>query len=88
MNSFMIDNLSVDDGPDYLRQLKDVNLLVYRANGSFKDALFGVKWINTCLKRHCKGKKYCFPVDMDELFVFDTRKYGSLHGAPLCRCGR
>jgi len=74
----MIDNLSIDDGSNYLRQLKDVNVFLYRANGSYKDAMFGVEWINTCLKRHCTGQ-YCFAVDMDELFVFNARKYSSLY---------
>lgn len=74
----MIDNLSIDGGPNYLRLLKDVNIILYRADGSFKDAMFGVEWINICMKRHCAGQ-YCFAVDMDELFVFDTQKYRSLH---------
>jgi len=73
----MVDNLSIDNGPRYLKSLKEINLLLYRAEDSYRDADYGTLWINRLLKEHCHGQ-YCFTVDVDELFMFDTRQYASL----------
>lgn len=70
----MIDNRSEDGGPAYLKSLADINLRLYRAEGSYKDAVFGTRWVNRLLQAHCSGQ-YCFTVDVDELFLFDSRKY-------------
>ncbi len=74
----MIDNLSVDDGSYYLKQIKDVNIVLYRANGSYREAKSGTDWVMYCLEKYCVGQ-YCFTVDADELFVFDRSKYSSIH---------
>lgn len=73
----MVDNLSEDSGSEYLKSLKDINLWLYRTEDSYRDADFGTRWVNLLLKKHCLGQ-YCFTVDVDELFIFDTRKYISL----------
>jgi hypothetical protein len=74
----MIDNLSEDRGPEYLRNLKNLDLLLYRAEESYRDAAFGTAWINQLLQEHCINQ-YCFTVDVDELFLFDSRKFPTLH---------
>jgi hypothetical protein len=74
----MIDNLSEDRGPEYLKSLKNINLLLYRTEDSYRDAAFGTAWINQLLQEHCINQ-YCFTVDVDELFVFDSRRYRDLH---------
>jgi len=74
----MIDNMSEDEGPDYLRGLKNINMLLYQNNRSYEKAAMGTDWVNCLLKKHCVGQ-YCFTVDADELFVFDSEKYASLN---------
>ena len=73
----MIDNLSTDGGAEYLKQIKDVNMLIYRAEGSFKEAGSGTYWITYCLQKYCINQ-YCLIVDADELFVYDSRKFSSI----------
>jgi len=73
----MIDNLSLDDGPQYLKSLEKINLLLYRTEDSYREANYGTLWVNNLLEEHCLDQ-YCFTVDVDELFVFDTAKYPSL----------
>lgn len=72
-----IDNLSEDAGPKYLESLKDINLWLYRTEDSYRDAAYGTTWINELLGKHCRGH-YCFTIDVDELFLFDTTKYQTL----------
>ena len=74
----MIDNLSKDGGPEYLKSLKNINLLLYRNSDSYEKASMGTEWVNCLLKEHCAGQ-YCFTVDADELFYFDTDKYASFN---------
>ena len=74
----MIDNLSEDEGPEYLKNLRDINLIMYRADDSYRDAAYGTKWVNQILEKYCIDQ-YCFTVDADELFLFDSRKYHTLH---------
>ena len=73
----MIDNLSEDEGPGYLKSLENINLWLYRTEDSYKDAAYGTTWINQLLQAHCQGQ-YCFTVDIDELFMVDIKKYQSL----------
>lgn len=73
----MIDNLSEDGGPEFLKSLKDINLRLYQTKSSYKEAAYGTKWVNQLLQRHCTGK-YAFTVDVDELFFLDPRKYLTL----------
>jgi hypothetical protein len=74
----MIDNLSEDEGPEYLKSLNNINLRLYRTEESYRDAAYGTKWINQLLEQSCINQ-YCFTVDVDELFVFDSRKYQTLN---------
>jgi len=74
----MVDNLSNDEGPEYLKGLKDINILLYQSNNSYEEAAMGTDWVNCLLKKHCIGQ-YCFTVDADELFVFDTERFTSLN---------
>ncbi len=74
----MIDNVSEDNGVAYLRELKDVNIVIYSAEGSFREAVFGSVWINELLNKYCIDQ-YCFVVDIDELFYINTNIYTNLH---------
>lgn len=73
----MVDNLSEDGGPEYLRSLTNINLRLYRTDESYREAAYGTKWVNDLLQRHCIDQ-YCFTVDVDELFMFDKRSYLTL----------
>lgn len=73
----MVDNLSEDDGVDYLKHLKDINIKIYQAEGSYRDAEFGTGWINQLLEKHCKNQ-YCFTLDVDELFYLDKSRFTDL----------
>lgn len=73
----MIDNLSEDEGPGYLKSLGNINLWLYRTEDSYKDAAYGTTWINQLLHVHCKDQ-YCFTVDIDELFLIDLKKNKTL----------
>lgn len=72
-----VDNRSHDEGPRYLQGLENINLRLFRADASYREAGFGTDWINYLLRRYCAGQ-YCFTVDVDELFTFDRLRYGSL----------
>ncbi|KAG1665682.1 hypothetical protein GQR58_019183 [Nymphon striatum] len=74
----MVDNLSDDDGVQFLKQLEDINLWVYQAKGSYKDANFGTMWVNGLLEKHCTNQ-YCFTLDVDELFLFDSSRFDNLN---------
>ncbi len=74
----MIDNLSEDEGPEYLKRLENINLRLYRTEDSYRDAAYGTGWVNQILEQYCVDQ-YCFTVDVDELFLFDSRKYQNLH---------
>ena len=61
----LIDNLSGDAGPEYLKSLENINLWLYRTEDSYRDAAYGTRWVNELLREHCGGH-YCFTVDVDE----------------------
>ena len=73
----MVDNLSEDEGPEFLQSLRNINLWLYRTEDSYRDADYGTKWVNKLLEKHCRDQ-YCFTVDVDELFVLDSSRYESL----------
>lgn len=75
----MIDNLSGDEGPEYLKSLKNINMLLYQNSSSYENAAMGTDWVNNLLEEHCVGQ-YCFTVDADELFCINTEKYALLNG--------
>lgn len=70
----MIDNLSDDGGPEYIKQLTNINIKLYLANGSYQKAAYGTTWINSLLQKFCNNS-YCFVVDIDELFYFDRKQF-------------
>jgi len=74
----MIDNESTDGGPSYLKEQADVSL--FRANGSYKRARFGMDWVNWLLRKYGHDH-WCLTVDPDELLVYpfcDTRPLRAL----------
>jgi len=73
----MINNLSVDSSVEYLKQLKDINIDIYNANNSYREAAYGTSWVNELLTEYCKNQ-YCFTVDVDELFYLNNCKYKNL----------
>lgn len=74
----VIDNGSTDDGPALLAAADDVS--VWRTEASYRDARFGVDWVNALLARHARGR-WVLAVDPDEFLVYphhDTRGLGAL----------
>ncbi|WP_406869930.1 glycosyltransferase family 2 protein [Thioclava sp. 'Guangxiensis'] len=63
----MVDNGSDDDSAAYLAAQPDVWLWQTRA--SYRDARFGMDWINGLLLAHGQGA-WCLTVDADELLVY------------------
>jgi len=70
--------MSEDAGSEYLKGLENINLLLYRTEDSYRDAAYGTRWVNQLLREHCRDR-YCFTVDVDELFLYDSRKYQTLN---------
>lgn len=60
-----IDNGSKDGSFNYLKNL-DENIMLFLTYDSYKDANYGVNWINTILKNYCNNY-WCLVVDIDEL---------------------
>lgn len=74
----IVANDSTDGTLDQLREARDVS--VWQTAGSYRDARFGMDWINWLLMRHGSGH-WCLTVDADELFVYPdhhTRKLAEL----------
>lgn len=63
----VVDNASTDGGGDDLRRQPDVSL--WRTEGSYKAARFGMDWMNGLLRRHGRGH-WCLTVDPDEFLVY------------------
>ena len=63
----IVDNGSDDGSSDYLARQADVS--VWRADGSYKSARFGMDWINWLLRRHAHGH-WVLTVDADEFLVY------------------
>lgn len=73
----IVDNGSTDTTPALL-QAPDIS--VWRTDASYKDARFGVDWLNALLTRHGVGR-WVVVADPDELLVFphcDTRGLSAL----------
>lgn len=82
----MVDNGSGDGGDAYLLAQKDVSL--WRAEGGYKQARFGVDWLNWLLTRYARDR-WCVIVDADEFLTYpyaDTRGLRALT-AYLDDCG-
>jgi len=64
-----IDNDSNDSTFEYLENLKDINILLFKTNQSYSENDFGMTWVRKILDIYCINK-YCLIVDIDELIVF------------------
>lgn len=62
-----VDNASNDGTESYLRSQPDCS--VWRAEGSYRQANFGMDWCNHLLARYGVGK-WCLTVDPDEFLLF------------------
>lgn len=62
-----VDNASTDETESYLLAQPDCS--VWRAEGSYKAANFGMDWCNHLLAAHGNGK-WCVTVDPDEFLLF------------------
>lgn len=62
-----VDNASTDDTEAFLAEQPDCSL--WRAEGSYKAANFGMDWCNHLLARHGVGK-WCVTVDPDEFLLY------------------
>lgn len=74
----IVDNGSEDGSTEYLLQQPDVSL--WRGEGSYRDANFGMDWLNHLLRRHGSGH-WTLTVDPDEFFIYpfcDTRPISAL----------
>lgn len=74
----VVDNGSTDGGRDYLSGQPDVSVWVTSA--SYKDARFGMDWMNWLLHRYGSGH-WCLTVDPDEFLIYphhDTRPLKAL----------
>ncbi len=74
----IVDNASDDGSAEYLLEQRDVSL--WSSSASYKDASFGVDWINHLLWRFGPGH-WVLVVDVDEFLVYpfcDTRPLSAL----------
>ena len=74
----IVDNGSTDGSGDYLAGQTDVSL--WRTDASYKDARYGVDWINALLARHGSGR-WILVIDPDEFLIYphcDTRRLPAL----------
>jgi len=74
----VVDNGSSDNSLEYLKNQPDCS--VWWTDGSYRDARFGMDWINSVLRRYADGH-WVLVVDPDEFFVYphqDTRPMASL----------
>jgi len=63
-----IDNNSDDGTTEYLISRDDVNIELYAEHGSYRDAKFGIDWVNSILNETLQNK-WCLVVDIDELLI-------------------
>lgn len=79
---FVILDHQSDDGLQILLAGEpDVSL--FFSNGSFKNARFGMDWINYLLSKYCAGK-WILHVDADEFLVFPHCDTKGIAGLTLC----
>jgi hypothetical protein len=74
----IVDNGSDDGSAEYLAAQADVSL--WSTPASYRDAAFGVDWMNALLARHAVGR-WALTVDVDEFLVYpfcDTRPLRAL----------
>ena len=63
----IVDNCSDDGSVEALRRQPDVSL--WRARDSYREARFGLDWMNALLFRYGRGH-WCLTVDADELLIY------------------
>lgn len=74
----MVDNDSDDGGGDYAAEQDDAS--VWRAQGSYRKAHFGIDWLNYLQRKYADGH-WSLVVDPDEFFVYpfcDSRSIRAL----------
>lgn len=74
----IIDNRSDDGTAEYLKSFDDVS--VWRADGSYRSARYGMDWANWLLRKYAHGH-WALTVDADEFLVYpfaDTREIRAL----------
>jgi hypothetical protein len=74
----IVDNGSEDGSAEYLAAQPDVSL--WSTQASYRDAAFGMDWMNALLGRHAQGR-WALTVDVDEFLVYpfcDTRPLRAL----------
>jgi hypothetical protein len=74
----VVDNGSTDGFPDWAAGQPDMS--VWRTEASYKDAEFGMLWVNDLLRRYGRGH-WCVVVDPDEFVVYpdiETRDLAAL----------
>lgn len=76
----IVDNGSDDGSREYLADQPDVSL--WTTTASYRDARFGMDWMNALLARHAHGR-WALTVDVDEFLVYpfcDSRPLPALTG--------
>lgn len=63
----VIDNGSTDGGPDWV--LSQPDAMLWRAEGSYRAARFGMDWVNALLGLHATGR-WVLVLDADELLIY------------------
>lgn len=71
-----VDNDSTDSFQDWARQHDDIS--VWYTDASYRDANFGMHWLNALLRRHGSGH-WCVTCDPDEMLVFPYQDTRDLH---------
>lgn len=66
----LIENNSTDRSVEYIKSRKDCNIILFSTQSSYKENLFGTKWVNYILDMYCKNK-WCIVVDIDELIKIE-----------------
>ncbi|MAN57384.1 MAG: glycosyl transferase family 2 [Paracoccus sp.] len=72
----IVDNDSDDGSAEFLRIQGDVSL--WRARGSYREARFGLDWVNALLFRHGRGH-WCVTADADEFLIYPDWEERDLH---------
>lgn len=72
----IVDNGSSDGLMEWAREQNDVS--VWRTEASYREAAFGMRWVNDLLRRHGTGH-WCVVCDPDEFLVYPKMETRDLH---------
>jgi glycosyltransferase involved in cell wall biosynthesis len=72
-----VDNGSDDRSLDIIAGFGDAAVKVYQTGASYRDAAFGMDWINALLAQYCRNR-FCILADCDELLVLDGTLAGQI----------